>query len=109
MLEQEQPDHENSHESREPQIVPLEKPRSMRRSALRSYVTPIALAVAAIALLVYGLHERSVAAHYSVQNAEAAAQTKDLRAQLGAVTARLDAMSSPAQQPASQSAPASAP
>src|SRR5262249_55053987 len=62
---------------------------------LRSYVTPIALAIAAIALLVYGLHERSVAAHFSAQTADAAAQTKDLRAQVGTLTAKLDAMAQP--------------
>ena len=95
MLEHEQPNQENSQpETREPHVVELERPHVAMPSTLRSYVTPIAFAVAAIALLVYGLHERSVAAHYSAQSANAAAQTTDLRAQVGALTAKLDSLTS---------------
>ena len=61
-------------------------------AAIRSHITPIALAIAAVALLVYGLHERSVAAHYSAKSVEASSQTQDLRAQVGALTAKLDSL-----------------
>jgi len=102
MFEQEKPDHENSqHEKQEPRLVQL-KSRFTPPPALRSYITPIALAIAAIALLVYGLHERSVAAHYSTETADAAAQTKDLRAQVGALTAKLDSLSNSQPQPPAQ-------
>jgi hypothetical protein len=103
MFQHEQSDPENSHhEKQEPRLVQL-KSRFTPPPALRSYVTPIALAIAAIALLVYGLHERSVAAHYSAQTADAAAQTKDLRAQVGALTAKLDSVAASAQpQPPAQ-------
>ena len=94
MLEHEQPDHENfPQQNREPRVVELEKPHAAAASpGLRTFVTPIALAIAALALLVYGLHERSVAAHYSTQSEEAAAQTKELRAQVGTLTAKLDSL-----------------
>lgn len=98
MFEQEKPDHENQ----EPRLVQL-KSRFTPPPALRSYITPIALAIAAIALLVYGVHERSVAAHYSAQSTDAAAQTKELRAQVGALTAKLDSLAAGAQpQPPAQ-------
>lgn len=109
MSQHEQPDHENfEHENHEPQLVQLKKPDSETRSPLRTYVTPMALAIAAVALLVYGLHERSVAAHYSAQSAEAASQTRDLRAQVGTLTSKLDSMANAltnAQQPPAQPAP----
>src|SRR5215467_13433324 len=93
MFEQEQPNHENSaQDNREPRLVELEKSHVAIPTTLRSYLTPIALAIAAIALLVYGLHERSVAAHYSAQSDEAASQTKELRAQVGTLTAKLDSL-----------------
>jgi hypothetical protein len=103
MFEQEKPDHENSqHENQEPHVVQLANSRFAMPSAVRSHLTPIALAIAAIALLVYGLHERSVAAHYSAQTTEAADQTKELRAQVGALTAKLDSMASAQPQPPAQ-------
>ena len=52
-----------------------------------------ALAFALVVVLIYGLHERSVAAHSSAQNAEVTAQLaqlKDARAQISALSARLD-------------------
>jgi DNA repair exonuclease SbcCD ATPase subunit len=52
-----------------------------------------ALAFALVVVLIYGLHERSVAAHSSAQNAEATAQLaqlKDARAQINALSAKLD-------------------
>ena len=95
MLEQEKPDHENpKSQNHEPRLFQLTKTHLAMPPALRSHVTPIALAIATVALLVYGLHERSVAAHYSAQTTDAAAQTKELRAQVGALTAKLDSLAS---------------
>jgi hypothetical protein len=65
-----------------------------------------ALAFALVVVLIYGLHERSVAAHSSAQNAEAAAQLaqlKDARAQISTLSAKLDAVMN-AQQAARQPA-----
>lgn len=70
-----------------------EKPRFVLNPAVRSHLTLIALAIAAIAMLVYGLHERTIAAHAAAQSVEASSETKDLRAQVGALTARLDSLS----------------
>lgn len=69
-----------------------EKVPSVVLRVVRSYGAIIALAVATVVMLVYGVHERSGAAHYSTQSVEASAQTKDLRAQVDALTARLDAL-----------------
>lgn len=73
-------------------------PRVMVPAVVRSHGGTIALALVLIAVLVYGLHERGVAARYSTQSAQASAQTKDLRAQLGTLSAKLDALTA-AQQP----------
>jgi len=65
-----------------------------------------ALAFALVVVLIYGLHERSVAAHSSAQNAEATAQLaqlKDARAQINALSAKLDEVMN-AQQTSRQSA-----
>ncbi|HEY6274343.1 MAG TPA: hypothetical protein VIX19_20345 [Terriglobales bacterium] len=70
-----------------------EKPRFVLNPAVRSHLTLIALAIAAIAMLVYGLHERTIAAHAAAQTVEASSETRDLRAQVGALTARLDSLS----------------
>jgi hypothetical protein len=79
-------------EEEKPEQFKPEKSRFVVPPAVRADITMIALAVAAVALLVFGLHERSVAAHYSEQSVEASAQTKDLRAQVGALTAKLDSL-----------------
>lgn len=69
-----------------------ESPRFTVPPALRAYTVHIGLAIAWAAILFYGLHERSVAAHYSAQSSQASAQTQDLRAQVAALTAKLDSL-----------------
>src|SRR5262249_46569329 len=59
-------------------------------AVIRTHRSLIALAVALIAVLVYGVHEHSVAAHYSAQNQQASVQTQDLPSQVNALTAKLD-------------------
>jgi hypothetical protein len=59
---------------------------------VRAHAGVILMAIALVAILFYGLHERSVAAHYSAQNAQASVQTQDLRAQVGSLTAKLDSL-----------------
>jgi hypothetical protein len=87
---------------------PLQPRSRLRRFAipaqLKFHAPLAALAFALVVVLIYGLHERSVAAHSSAQNVEAAAQLaqlKDARAQISALSAKLDAVMS-AQQAARQ-------
>ena len=96
------------HERREED--PLQPQSRLRRfpipAQLKFHAPLAALAFALVVALIYGLHERSVAAHSSVQSIEAAAQLaqlKDARAQISALTAKLDAVMS-AQQAARQPA-----
>jgi hypothetical protein len=57
---------------------------------VRSHGGAIALALGVLIVLAYGLHERSVAARLSQQNLAASAQLQDARAQIGALTSKLD-------------------
>jgi hypothetical protein len=75
-----------------------EKSRVVVPAVVRSHGGIIALALLLIAVLVYGLHERGVAARSSAQSAEASAQSQELRAQLGALTAKLDSLTAAQQQ-----------
>jgi hypothetical protein len=80
--------------------------RAMIPYQLRAHGGLIALAVAFVAVLVYGVHERSVAAHFSEKGAQAAAELKDTRAQISALTAKLDSIANAQQDaPAAQLAP----
>ena len=63
-------------------------------AVIRTHRSLIALAVALIAVAVYGVREHSVAAHYSAQSAQASVQTQDLRSQVNALTAKLDELAS---------------
>jgi outer membrane murein-binding lipoprotein Lpp len=63
-------------------------------AVIRTHRSLIAVAVALIAVLVYGVHEQRVAAHYSAQNQQASVQTQDLRSQVNALTAKLDELAS---------------
>lgn len=69
-----------------------ESPRVVVPAVVRLHGASIALAALLVAVLIYGLHERSVAANYSKQSAEASSQTKELRTQIGALTAKLDSL-----------------
>ena len=57
---------------------------------VRSHGGAIALALAVLIVLAYGLHERSVAARLSQQNLAASAQLQDARTQIGALASKLD-------------------
>lgn len=85
----------------EPQFT---RPRITIPPQVRSYGIPGFLAIALVVVLIYGFHERSVAAQSSAKNAEAAAQLaqlKDARAQIGVLSAKLDSVMN-AQQAARQ-------
>lgn len=60
--------------------------------AMRPLAGKIAVAVAFIAALSYGLHERSVAARYSEQSTQASLQAQDLRANVQTLSAKLDSL-----------------
>ena len=62
---------------------------------VRSHGGAIALALAVLVVLVYGLHERSVAAHLSEQSLATSAQLQDARAQISALSAKLDSEMEP--------------
>src|SRR5262245_15751203 len=78
--------------------TPVQKPHVVER--LRAFIphrmpfNPMstALLLALVAVLVFGFHERRVAAHLSAQNTDAAAQLKDTQAQISALTAKLDSL-----------------
>lgn len=69
-----------------------ERPRFTLPAAVRTHGSAVVMGIALVLVLFYGLHERSVAAHYSAQSTQASTQTQDLRAQVGALTAKLDAL-----------------
>jgi hypothetical protein len=69
--------------------------------SVRSHGILAALAVALAVVLIYGVHERGVAAHVSAQSVDTAAQLKAARAQIGVLTARLDSIAA-SQPPAGQ-------
>jgi len=60
--------------------------------SVRSHGILAALAVALAVVLIYGVHERGVAAHVSAQSVDTAAQLKAAREQIGVLTARLDTL-----------------
>lgn len=87
-------------------------PRVSIPPQVKSHGTLGALTFALVVVLVYGVHERSVAAHSSAKSAEAAMQLqelKDAREQINVLNAKLDALSSAQttqQQPIPQSSSA---
>lgn len=85
--------------------MPNEIPRIVIPPALRAHKTPILLSTALVALFLYGLHERGVATRVSGQTVEMAAQLKDTRAQIGALTAKMNSMVD-VQQPPGRPSPA---
>src|SRR5215831_6428116 len=113
-LFQERPPEDN------PEGTPAPRPRLQERlraafpagvrfhPSSRGLIVPAA-AVVFFALLVFGINERRVAARLSVQSADATAQLKETRAQIGALTAKLDSLANAQQQlSARQSAPSPA-
>jgi hypothetical protein len=59
---------------------------------IRSHGAVTGLGLALLVVLVYGIHERSVAASSSAKSAAAAIELKDTRAQISALNAKLDAL-----------------
>ena len=76
------------------------------RSAVHSHGLLALLSIALAAVLVYAGHERGVASHLSKQSMETVAQLEDTRAQVGALTAKLDSIG--AEPPAALPSPAPA-
>jgi len=74
---------------------------------IRSHGAVTGLGLALLVVLVYGIHERSVAASSSAKSAAAAMELKDTRAQVSALTAKLDELvkSQQPEMPAAQAAP----
>jgi hypothetical protein len=59
---------------------------------LRAHAPTTLLSIALVAVLVYAFHERGVANRLDAQGHDAAQQLQDTHAQIGALTARLDAI-----------------
>jgi DNA repair exonuclease SbcCD ATPase subunit len=74
---------------------------------IRAHGAVTGLALALLVVLIYGIHERSVAASSSAKSAAAAVELKDTRAQISALNAKLDALvkSQQAERPAADVAP----
>lgn len=83
-----------------------ERPRILIPEIVRSHGAVTVLSLVLGALLFYGVHERGVASRLSEQSVATAAQLKDTRAQLGALTAKLDSMTQTEAQPARRPSPA---
>jgi hypothetical protein len=75
-------------------------PRLAIPPMVRSYGGVLALTLGVVVVVAYGLHERSVAARLSEQSLATSAQLQDARAQIGALTSKLD--STAEAQPAAQ-------
>ncbi len=85
--------------------MPIPDPRIVIPPALSAHKTPILFSAALVALFSYGLHERGVATRVSRQSVEIATQLKDTRAQIGALTAKLNSTTD-TQQPSVRPSPA---
>jgi len=59
---------------------------------VRSHGGAIALALGVLVVLAYGIHERSVAARLSEQNVATSAQLQQARAQIGALSSKVDSV-----------------
>jgi hypothetical protein len=81
----------NTSEGNPSEASPVTFGRSLH-PLIRSYGAVTSLAAALVLVLGYGIHERSVAASSSAKSAAAAMELKDTRAQLSALSARLDAL-----------------
>jgi len=68
------------------------QPTRALHPSIRSHGVVTALGLALVVVLVYGIHERSVAASSSAKSAAAAMELKDTRAQVSALSAKLDAL-----------------
>ena len=101
----------------DPEETPAKPPRLQERlravipagvrfpRSTNALIVPVA-AILFFGILVFGINERRVAARLSVQNADATAQLKETRAQIGALSAKLDSLASAQQQAAAKPAPA---
>jgi hypothetical protein len=102
--------HEKSPEEN-PTEITAAKPMRALHPLIRSHGAVTGLALALAVVLGYGIHERSVAASSSAKSAAATMELKDTRAQVGALSAKLDALikSQQAERPAAEVAPANEP
>jgi hypothetical protein len=104
----------------DPEGTPASRPRLQERlravlpagvrfhPSRNGLIVPVA-AILFFGILVFGINERRVAARLSVQNAAATAQLKETRAQIGALSAKLDSLANTQQQLAAKPAPAPPP
>ena len=86
---------QNENEEENPSERRVALPHLVIPPQVRSYGPLGALAIALVVVFIYGLHERSVAAHSSAKVAEATAELaelKDARAQISALSAKLDSV-----------------
>jgi len=84
-------------------------PAGVRFHPSRNGLIVPAAAILFFGILVFGINERRVAARLSAQNADATAQLKETRAQIGTLSAKLDSLANAQQQLAAKPAPAPAP
>jgi hypothetical protein len=75
-----------------PTEITAANPTRALHPLIRSHGAVTGLALALLIVLVYGIHERSVAASSSAKSAAAAVELKDTRTQLSALSAKLDAL-----------------
>ncbi len=101
----------NEQEEENPSERRLALPHLAIPPQVRSHGVLGALAIALVVVFVYGVHERSVAAHSSAKVAEATvqmAELNDARAQISALSAKLDSVMN-THQAAKQTAPSAQP
>jgi hypothetical protein len=82
---------ENHPEENSTEVTPGQPARALH-PLIRSHGAVTVMGLALLVVLVYGIHERSVAASSSAKSAAAAMELKDTRAQVSALSAKLDAL-----------------
>ena len=98
--------HEKNPEENSTEVTPGQPTRALH-PLIRSHGAVTGMGLALVVVLVYGIHERSVAASSSAKSAAAAMELKDTRAQVSALSAKLDALvkSQQPESPAAEVAP----
>jgi hypothetical protein len=83
--------HEKNPEENSTEVTPGQPTRALH-PLIRSHGAVTGMGLALLVVLVYGIHERSVAASSSAKSAAATMELKDTRAQVSALSAKLDAL-----------------